>query len=234
VTVRDASTWKPLAGVAFTDAATGLAVHDGLRVSARIGRTTHALERSLNGAAWGLHLAPEPPAGAITAHIEDSARRFLPAVATLPRGRSALALASAPARTVPAGYAEVRAFVLDRATRTPLPGLRLTVMVAGTTAVGHADGRGDVLVCLPWPKTPANVNGTPPLGDRTWPVTVKASVPDVAPAGGPDFVLDLGATHTDRKLAAKTTGAAALGEQTLHYGTPLVLTTEGERALLVI
>jgi len=73
-----------------------------------------------------------------------------------------------------------------------------------------------------------------PLGDRTWTATVAAAVPDVAPAGGADFALDLGATYTDRKLAAKTTGATALGEQTLRYGTPLVLTTEGEKALLVI
>ena len=234
MTVREQNLWRPVAGVRFTDAATGLPVRDGLRVSARIGRTTHELVRSRDGAAWGLHRAPEPPPGAITAHIEDQARRFLPAVATLPRSLSAVALSSAPARAVPAGYAEVRATVLDRDTREPLPGLRLTVTVAGKPAAGHADARGDVLVCVPWPKTPANVDGTPALGDRTWPATVTAAVPDVAPAGGAGFAVDLGATYTNRTVAAKTTGADALGEQTLRYGTPLVLTTEGEKALLVI
>jgi hypothetical protein len=228
------SLWRPVAGVHFTDAATGLAVRDGLRVSARIGRTTHALVRSRDGAAWGLHRAPEPPAGTITAHVEDEARRFLPAVTTLPRSLSAVALSSAPARAVPAGYAEVRATVLDRLARKPLPGARLTVTVAGKAAAGHADGRGDVLVCLPWPKTPANVAGTVQLGDRTWAATVTAATPDVAPAAGADFALDLGATYSDRRLAAKTTGDDALGEQTLRYATPLVLTTEGEKALLVI
>ena len=63
---------------------------------------------------------------------------------------------------------------------------------------------------------------------------MKAAVPAVAPAAGGDFALDPGATYSDRRIAAKTTGAAALGEQTLRYGAPLVLTTEGETALLVI
>jgi hypothetical protein len=233
VSTTETSVWRPVAGVRFTDGATGIVVRDGLTVSARIGRTTHALVRSRDGAAWGLHAFPEP-AGAITARIADEAHRFLPAVATLPRGLSDIELSSAPARAVPVGYAAVRATVLERTSRRPLPGLRLTVTVAGATATGHADERGDVLVCLPWPKTPANVGGTPPLAARTWPATVTAAVPDAEPAAGDDFALDPGATYTDRKLAAKTTGAAALGEQTLRYGTPLVLTTEGETALLVI
>ena len=185
--------------------------------------------RSRDGAGWGLHVRPQP--GAITARIEDPALRFLPVVTALPR--PTVELSSAPGRAVPAGYAAVRATVLERATRAPLPGLRLTVTVAGRDAVGHADARGEVLVCLPWPKTPTAVD-TPPLGDRTWAATVKAAVPAVAPAGGDDFALDPGATYSDRRIAAKTTGAAALGEQTLRYGAPLVLTTEGETALLVI
>jgi hypothetical protein len=234
VTVSETSTWRPVAWIGFTDAATGMAVRDELRVSARFGRRTQALVRSIDGAAWGLHLAPEPPAGTITAHVDDPARRFLPAVATLPRHGSQLALASAPARAVPTGYAQVRATVLDRITGAPLPGLRLTVTVAGTAATGYADGRGDVLVCLPWPKTPASVGASSPLADRTWTASVKAAAPDPAPAAGRGFALDLAATYRDRRLAAKTVGQTALGEQTLAYGTPLVLTTEGEKALLVI
>ena len=207
-------------------------MRDGLRVSARVGRADHELVRSRDGAAWGLHLEPAPPAGPIAARVADAARRFLPTVTAVGAGVTAVELFSAPARAVPAGYAEVRATVLDRATRKPLPGLRLTVTAGGASFVGHADGRGDVLLCLPWPKTAAAVDGTPPLHDRTWPMTVAAATPKAA-LEGEDFVLDLDATYTNRTLAAKATGTAVLGEQVLAYGAPLVLKTEGADALLV-
>ena len=37
MTVTEPNVWTPIAGIRFTDAATGLTVRDALRVSARIG-----------------------------------------------------------------------------------------------------------------------------------------------------------------------------------------------------
>lgn len=222
MTVIERTTWRPLVGLRFVDAATGLPVREGLRVSAHVRRAEHELVRSRDGAAWGLHLDPAPPAGPVAVRVADAARRFLPAIAEVGAGMTTHALASAPARPVPPGYAEVRATVLEEGPeREPLPGLRLTVTVAGTPATGYADERGDVLVCLPWPKSAPGVA----LRERSWTATVAAAGPDVPPARGEDFALDLDATYTAREVV--------LGEQTLSYGAPLVLKTQGADALFV-
>lgn len=234
MTVTERVVWRPVLGVAFSDAVTGVAVRDGLRVSARLGGRTRALVRSRDGAGWSLHSDREPPAGEVALHIEDDQARYLPAVVSLAAGFATFTLAAAAARSVPVGFGQVRATVQDRATRRPLPGVRLDVTVAGVTRSGHADGRGEVLVCLPWPKTAPAVAGTLPPADRTWSVAVKAAVPAQPPPAGADFALDLAAAYSPRKIAAKTGGGAALPHQTLRYGTALVLTTEGETALLLV
>jgi len=222
MTVLERTTWRPLVGLRFVDAATGLPVREDLRVTAQVRRVEHELVRSRDGAAWGLHLDPLPPAAPVVVRVTDAARRFLPAIAEVGAGMTTHVLASAPARAVPPGYAEVRATVVQEGpAREPLPGFRLTVTVDGTPATGYADDRGDVLVCLSWPKSAPGVA----LRERTWKATVAVAGPDVPPARGDAFALDLDATYTAREVA--------LGEQTLSYGAPLVLKTQGADALFV-
>jgi hypothetical protein len=221
--------------VSFTDTATGLVVRDGLRVIARLPREERALVRSINGSGWSLHLDRTPPA-AVALQVDDPEGRYLPVATTLATGGPPveLGLSSAPGRTVPFGRAEVRAELRSRATGAPMPGARLEIACAESTAHGHADATGQVLVVLPWPKPPAGIAGTTtPLADRTWPCAVKVAEPDTAPADGPAFALDPAVTFTARRACAAKTGNAALPDQTLRFGAPLVLHTESDSALLV-
>jgi hypothetical protein len=220
--------------VSFTDAATGLVVRDGLRVVARLRGDARALVRSLDGAGWSLHLDRAAPAS-VALRVDDPEGRYLP-VETEPATGGAPArfeLASAPGRSVPPGYAVVRAEIRKRSTGAPMPGSRLEITCDGHTARGHADATGQALVLLPWPKAPAGIAGTTPLLDRTWACDVKVAEPDTAPPAGPAFALDPDVPFTARRAFAEKTGLTALPDQTLRFGASLVLHTESDPALLV-
>ena len=62
---------------------------------------------------------------------------------------------------------------------------------------------------------------------------MKVAEPDTAPPTGSAFALDPAVTFTARRAFAATTGTAALPDQTLRFGAPLVLHTDSDPALLV-
>ena len=236
---REVLELEPVVALRFTDGATGLRVRDALRVDATLGSRVRALSHADGGGGWSLH----PEGGNLPASLRlranDPLGRYLPVrgkvdtTGALPVTRS-IELAAAPGRSLPSGHAEVRATVLDRATRAPLPGLRLDLTCNARTSTGRADARGDVLVSFPWPAPPQGLDAAGPPAKQTWTVNVRASAPDPPASADPrEFVLDADATFTAKRVCAAADGDAALADQTLRYGVPLILTTQGEKALLI-
>lgn len=148
---------------------------------------------------------PSGPVVEVDVLVEDRLGRFLPTVVRLlaPRkgvataadafaGCAALAasfpdevpmfLLSAPGRSVPPSTAVVRACLRDRASGAPARHAMLVVEAAGQRTSGAADGDGNAVVVLPYPRfdagtppasTPAGSHGIP-TDEQHWPVTVRA------------------------------------------------------------
>jgi hypothetical protein len=234
---------RPVLGLRFTDAATGAAVIDDLDVGGRTADRALALSRPLTSrGAFGAHAGTGPA----TLTVRDRAGRFLPLRfgVDLPAGLlldpcgdggTAIELASAPTRAVPAGYAAIHARLWDRPGARPASWARLRAECGGHTATGTADARGRVLVLLPWPAPVAEDTRVPPLHEARWPVVLTAFwSPGLAVAedvGDREIVPpDLCALRAQPQVSLLDHDAP-LPAQQLAYGRALIVRSTGSSDL---
>jgi hypothetical protein len=216
---------RPAIGLRFTDAADGTPVVDGLSV--RAGRARFVRPGSEVGA-FSLSRAP-----AELATVSDMTGRFLGlrVALTQPGLNDPISLPSAPSRSVPPGFAAIRAQLSDASTHLPASWAVLELTCAGTTVSAIADVQGSALGLLPWP-APATALEQQPLLDQQWPVSVVARWERTGPGAPMPEQSALRAQPVVRALASAGHDDA-LGDQTLTYGRELVLRT-GTRSDLLL
>jgi hypothetical protein len=200
-----------------------------------------------------------PPAGStIGFTLVDTLRQFLPFSFTVdvplrglfaedcgllpaasPPGLGFVPLFSAPARSVPAGIAAVRADLWDVDADAPAAWAVLEVSAGGTVYRGVADTRGSVVVPFPYPEPPWHGSSPPPgsksLSQQQWPldVTVRYSPPTSPPFSDvPDLCAVL--TQAPGTLLDPDSPQTALGSQSLTFGSELVLRSHGRSVLHVL
>lgn len=152
-------------------------------------------------------------------------------------------LFATPARSVPAGWACVRASMRELPVadpdKAPPAAWALVDVFQGATrlATGLADARGEALLAFPYPEPPDAGAGTRSAFDVTWPLTLSLRYRRQSAASIP-LLCDLLAQP------AKPVARSAAGEPpvvvmgadlsiSLRYGQPLAVATPGARALFV-
>jgi len=170
------------------------------------------------------------PCGSPPASPPDPEDRYLP-------------LFSLPSRSVPPGFAAVRARLLHEGDRAPAAYSALEVVPRpGAPAVrGIADERGEVLVLFTYPP-PLGLVGSPPAGTKrplaqaAWTLSLQVFAPGSMSASASGTLPDL-CTFLDQSPATLVTTAsppAEISEATIQYGHELVLrSSPADSALLV-
>lgn len=207
--------------------------------------------------------APDAGSAPFVVQVRDRRRRFLDAVFTvaLPLAYDGLYLVdapesvpgsnppgvylfSAPWRSVPTGFAVIRALLEDEATGEPASWAVLEAEVGGETWRGIADADGQVAIILPWPLLEGTVSSSPPpgsqipLAEQEWAVTVGVAYEPTAlgfPPGSQD-VPDLStilAQQAGRVWAEDAGPPVATQEFSLSYGQGLVLRTDEQSVLKI-
>jgi hypothetical protein len=196
----------------------------------------------------GLAIADGSPPVAVRVEVTDELGRFhgfsaqtelpvpgglfTPAFAS-PSDGAYIPLYSLPGRRLAAGTAAVRATLVEEFDQTtPAAYARLEVTPpAGPTAVGIADERGEVLVCLPYP-APAGALGSPPASQRrplsraSWTVGLAVFAPAAALSPPATPALPSLETFSDQapaSLVSATSPPTVRTAGTLEYGRELVL-----------
>ncbi len=264
--VAERLTYVAPLGIAFLDPANGRRVEDGLIVSAngvrafanRVGVFVLAGIPGLGATERGEgdedFWADPPTRAAVTVQVDDRYGRFLPfsfeaglparglfelACGSPPGAPAPIVLFSAPARSVPAGSAVVRADLWDVDADAPAAWALLEARAPGLApARGLADVRGSVAVVFPYPEPPG-LDGSPPspqrkaLARQSWTIQLRAFAapqPEVVP-NRPDLCAAL--MQPAATLLADTSPASPLTDATLEYGRELVVSTGSESVLIL-
>ncbi len=179
-----------------------------------------------------------------TVEVNDPQGRFLPVLLKgltarrwrqqvgAPTGADPVDLYPAPARPVPAGRAAVRAQLFDPKAGAFAAWAVLDVTYrGGAIATGLADEMGRVVVVLAYPPTPPDgpLDGQPPYTALQWPLKFAARYPLASATQSPDR--DSVLSQPLAKLWADETQVAPFGEQSLRYGSELVLRSGGTPAV---
>lgn len=235
-------------GLRFRDAATGVAVSQGLRVTlypnANPARRTlaHAngsgvyvahraagLRESEMGAGDAEFWNAPPASAPFTVEVVDEERRYLPYSfpVTLPgKGISTWPLFSAPTRSAGGGLATLRTSLRDAIADAPAAWALLEARITGQLVVrGLADELGRVALVFPYPEPATFLVQSPPSAPFTkqeWPVQLFASYLPQRPVPTlPSLPAALGQPRA--QLWADSARTTPLTQATLRTGQELVV-----------